>query len=92
LHQVALQLFKDNVPTLAVHAHIIRKLDEIFCPTAVYAAGGDVIEKIAGEFEERMVDLDNIRSELISFEHCLRICKQYATPAPLCKLICASDS
>jgi hypothetical protein len=76
--QVALNLFTDNVPTLAVRAPIIRELPKIFCPTAVYSMDTGVVNRIAGETEEKVLERDSILRRLATLEKGALICKQYA--------------
>jgi hypothetical protein len=76
--QVALNLFTDNVPTLAVQAPIIREVPKIFCPTAVFSMDTGVINRIAGETEEKVMERDSILRRLATLEKGALICKQYA--------------
>ncbi|KAL2062905.1 hypothetical protein VTL71DRAFT_5977 [Oculimacula yallundae] len=77
-YEVAMNLFTDNVPTLAIQSPIIREVPKTFCPTAVYMMGSDVVTKIAGESEEKMMERDTILRRLGTLENGARICKQYA--------------
>jgi hypothetical protein len=76
--QVAMNLFTDNVPTLAVQAPIIREVPKIFCPTAVFSMDTDVINRIAGESEEKIIERDSVLHRLATLEKGALICKQYA--------------
>lgn len=76
--QIAMNLFTDNVPTLAVQAPIIREVPNIFCPTAVYSMDIEVVNRIAGEAEDKIMERDSILRRLATLEKGARICKQYA--------------
>ncbi len=78
--QVALSLFTDNVPTLAVQAPLIREVPNIFCPTAVFSMNTEIINRIASETEERTKERDLIIHRLATLEEGARICRQYAKP------------
>jgi hypothetical protein len=78
IFQVALNLFTDNVPTLAIQAPIIREVPKIFCPTAVDSMDTSVINRIAGETEETVKERDSILRRLATLEKGALICKQYA--------------
>jgi hypothetical protein len=73
-----MNLFTDNVPTLAVQAPIIREISKIFCPTAVYSMDTDVVNRIAGETEEKIEERESILRRLSTLEKGALICKQYA--------------
>ncbi|KFY80386.1 hypothetical protein V499_00757 [Pseudogymnoascus sp. VKM F-103] len=77
-YEVAMKLFMDNVPTLAIQAPIVRKLDEVLCPTAVFRMPPDLVAKIAGESEEKMQEREEILSKLSTLETGAQICRQYA--------------
>ncbi|KAH6721518.1 P-loop containing nucleoside triphosphate hydrolase protein [Leptodontidium sp. MPI-SDFR-AT-0119] len=77
-YEIAMNLFTDNVPTLAVQAPIIRAIPETFCPTAVYLMPGTVVHNIAGETEEKTVEREAILRRLATLEKGALICKQYA--------------
>ncbi|PMD54742.1 uncharacterized protein K444DRAFT_539458 [Hyaloscypha bicolor E] len=77
-YEVAMNLFTDNVPTLVVQAPIIREVPKIFCPTAVFSMDPDVINRIAGETEEQIMERDSILRRLATLEKGALICKQYA--------------
>ncbi|KAK0107867.1 hypothetical protein ONS96_003656 [Cadophora gregata f. sp. sojae] len=77
-YEVAINLFTDNVPTLAIQSPIIREVPRIFCPTAVYKMGAEVVSSIAGESEEKKVEREAILRRLDTLEKGARICKQYA--------------
>jgi hypothetical protein len=83
--QVAMNLFTDNVPTLAVQAPIIREVPKIFCPTAVFSMDSDAIKRIAGETEEKIRERDLILRRLAILENGARICKMYAKRPQPCK-------
>lgn len=68
----------DNVPTLAIQAPIVRKLDEALCPTTVFRMSPELVTKIAGESEEKMHEREEILSKLSILEAGAQICKQYA--------------
>jgi hypothetical protein len=76
--QVALNLFTDNVPTLAVQAPLIREVPKIFCPTAVFSMDTGVINRIAGETEEKIMERDSILHRLATLEKGALICRRYA--------------
>jgi hypothetical protein len=78
MFQVAMNLYMDNVPTLAVHAPIVRKLDEEFCPIAVGRMDPDMVKAIAGESEGKAYDREQTLSRLATLEAGARICRQYA--------------
>ena len=63
-----MKLFMDNVPTLAIQAPIIRKLDEVLCPTEVFSMPPELVAKIAGESEEKMQERKEILSKLSTLE------------------------
>jgi hypothetical protein len=73
-----MQLFMDNVPTLAIQAPIIRKLPEMFCPTTVFNMKPELVTKIAGEAEEKIFERTEILRKLKTLEDGARICKQYS--------------
>ena len=73
-----MKLFMDNVPTLAIQAPIVRKLDEIMCPTSVFRMDAEIITSIAGESEEKVHEREEVISKLAVLEAGARICKQYA--------------
>ncbi|KFY95134.1 hypothetical protein V500_02918 [Pseudogymnoascus sp. VKM F-4518 (FW-2643)] len=77
-YKVAMKLFMDNVPTLAIQAPIVRKLDEILCPTTVFRMPPDLVTKIAGESEEKVQKREEILSRLSTLEAGAQICRQYA--------------
>ncbi|KAN0119549.1 P-loop containing nucleoside triphosphate hydrolase protein [Hyaloscypha variabilis] len=79
-YEVAMNLFTDNVPTLAVHAPIIRGVPNIFCPTSVFSMDTDTVNKIAGESKETIEDRESILRRLAALEEGARICKQKAKP------------
>jgi len=76
--QIAINLFTDNVPTLAVHAPIIRGAPNIFCPTAVFTMDTETVNKIAGESEEKVREREAIQGRLATLEEGARICNKYA--------------
>jgi len=73
-----MNLFTDNVPTLAVQAPIIREVPNIFCPTTVYSMDIEVVNRIAGETEEKIMERDSLLRRLATLEKGALICKQYA--------------
>ena len=83
--QVAMNLFTDNVPTLAVQAPIIREVPKVFCPTAVYAMDAGVVNRIAGETEEKMMERDSIQRRLAALEKGASVCKEYSQRPQQCK-------
>ena len=76
--QIAINLFTDNVPTLAIQSPIIRGIPNMFCPTAVYMMETEVVTRIAGESEEKTMERDAILRRMETLEKGARICKQYA--------------
>lgn len=76
--EVALNLFTDNVPTLAIQGPIIREVPNIFCPTAVVSMDPDVVKRIAGETEEKTHERQAILRKLRILENGALICKRYA--------------
>ena len=81
-----MNLFTDNVPTLAVQAPIIREVPNILCPTAVFSMDSDTIKRIAGETEEKSLERDVIVRRLKTLENGARVCKQYAKRPQSCEL------
>ncbi|KAE9380155.1 hypothetical protein N431DRAFT_498044 [Stipitochalara longipes BDJ] len=77
-YEVAMNLFTDNVPTLAVQAPIIRGVPNIFCPTAVFSMDTEIVNRIAGESEEKIMERESILRRLATLEKGAQICKQYA--------------
>ncbi|KFY24130.1 hypothetical protein V493_05413 [Pseudogymnoascus sp. VKM F-4281 (FW-2241)] len=77
-YKVAMKLFMDNVPTLAIQAQIVRKLEEALCPTTVFRMTPELITKIAGESDEKMQEREEILSKLTTLEAGAQICRQYA--------------
>lgn len=73
-----MNLFTDNVPTLVIQAPIIREVPKTFCPTAVYSMEGRIVNCIAGESEEKIVERDSILHRLATLEKGALICKKYA--------------
>lgn len=73
-----MNLFTDNVPTLAIQAPIIREAPKTFCPTVVYSMNTGVVNRIAGETEEKIMERDAILRRLATLEKGALICKQYA--------------
>lgn len=73
-----MNLFTDNVPTLAVQAPIIREVPKTFCPTTVYSMDTGIVNRIAGETEEKIMERDSILRRLATLEKGALICKQYA--------------
>lgn len=83
--QVAMNLFTDNVPTLAVQAPIIRQVPTIFSPTTVFSMAEDLIKRIAAETEEKVEERVAILRDLEVLEKGARICKLYAKRSQACK-------
>ncbi|CZR52698.1 uncharacterized protein PAC_02575 [Phialocephala subalpina] len=77
-YEVAITLFMDNVPTLAIQLPIIRGLPDILCPTAIFSMDSETIKNIAGESEEKVLERTTIARKLKVLEDGGRICKQYA--------------
>lgn len=77
IFQVALNLFTDNVPTLAIQAPLIREVPKIFCPTAVDTMDPSVVNRIAGETEETIMERDLILHRLATLEKGALICRRY---------------
>jgi len=77
-YEIAINLFTDNVPTLAIQSPIIRGIPNMFCPTAVYMMETEVVTRIAGESEEKTMERDAILRRMETLEKGARICKQYA--------------
>lgn len=73
-----MNLFMDNVPTLAVQAPIVRKLPAMLSPVAVSKMNVEVIQKIAGESEEKVREREETLRRLEKLETGARICKEYA--------------
>jgi hypothetical protein len=73
-----MNLFTDNVPTLAIQGPIIREIPKIFCPTAVLSMDAEVVKQIAGETEEAILRRGKVLRRLEILEEGARICKQYA--------------
>ncbi|KFY42057.1 hypothetical protein V494_02635 [Pseudogymnoascus sp. VKM F-4513 (FW-928)] len=84
-YKVAMKLFMDNVPTLAIQAPIVRKLDEVLCPTTVFRMPLELVTKIAGESEEKMQERNEILSKLSTLEAGAQICRQYAMRPQSCE-------
>ena len=83
--QVAMNLFTDNVPTLAIQAPIIREVPKIFCPTAVFSMDPDMIKRIAAETEEKVSERNTVLRRLAILENGALICKRYAKRPQHCK-------
>ncbi|RFU31327.1 hypothetical protein B7463_g5009, partial [Scytalidium lignicola] len=77
-YEVALNLFTDNVPTLAIQGPIIRELPDIFCPTVVISMDSTKIEDIGGETEMKTLERNMIKRRLTILENGARICRQHA--------------
>jgi hypothetical protein len=80
-----MNLFTDNVPTLAIQAPIIREVPKIFCPTTVFSMDPELIKRIAGETEEKIDERDAVVRRLKVLEEGAKICKQYAKRPQSCK-------
>ncbi len=76
--QVAMKLFMDNVPTLAIQGPIVRQIPKMLCPTEVYKMDTTLIAKIASESEEKTHAREEVVRRLTILEAGARICKQYA--------------
>jgi hypothetical protein len=74
-----MNLFMDNVPNLAI-APIIKKLDEMLCPTSVSEADDELVTKIAGESAEKIEERKRILSKLAILEKAARTITQYMRP------------
>jgi hypothetical protein len=72
-----MNLFTDNVPTLAVQAPIIREVPNIFCPTAVYSMDTGIVNRIAGETEEKIMEREAVLRRLASLEKGALTCKKF---------------
>lgn len=73
-----MNLFMDNVPTLAIQAPIVRKLPTMLSPVAISKMDVETIKKIAGESEKKVRDREETLRELENLEAGARICKEYA--------------
>jgi hypothetical protein len=73
-----MNLFMDNVPTLAIQAPIVRKLPTMLSPVAVSKMDVEVVQKIAGESEEKVGEREEILRKLEKLETGALICKEYA--------------
>lgn len=82
--QVALNLFTDNVPTLAIQAPIIKGLPKVFCPTAVFSMDLDIVKKIAREDEGKTLEREALARRLEILQNGARICKQYEKRPQTC--------
>ena len=80
-----MNLFMDNVPTLAIQAPIVRKLPKMLCPVAVSKMDVEVIKKIAGESEEKVLEREETLRKLEKLETGAKICKEYAQRPSSCK-------
>jgi hypothetical protein len=80
-----MKLFMDNVPTLAIQAPIIRKLDEVLCPTTVFRMPPELVTKIAGESDEKVQEREEVLSKLNTLEAGAQICRQYAMRPQSCE-------
>jgi hypothetical protein len=80
-YEIALNLFGDNVPSLVVHASIVRRLPQIFCPTAVIDMPADLVAKIAGESAEEEAKRDEVLRQLKILEAGAKICKKHGIRA-----------
>lgn len=75
--QISKSLFTDNVPTLVVHASIVRKLDEIFCPTIVSRMSPELVEEMAAEHGKSIEKRMKLDDRLSCLENGARICGKY---------------
>jgi hypothetical protein len=82
---VAINLFTDNVPTLAIQAPIVRQVPKIFCPIAISFMDEVKIKRIAGESEEKTFERNATLNRLRILEEGARICKQHARRTQACK-------
>ena len=79
--QVAMAVFMDNVPSLAIRAPILQKLPDLFSAKVVREMPDDVVTRIASESEDRIEYRDRLDKMLATLSEGARICKQYATRA-----------
>ncbi|MCJ1479574.1 hypothetical protein MMC13_008260 [Lambiella insularis] len=77
-YKVAMKTFMDNVPTLAIRAHIVLKVPSMLCPTSVYSMDAELVAKIAGESEERTSYREDLQRKLATLKTGANICKQHA--------------
>jgi hypothetical protein len=73
-----MKLFTDNVPTLVIQASIVRGMHNILCPTNVFAMDPELVAKIAGESEDKVLEREELLRKLATLEAGSRICNQYA--------------
>jgi hypothetical protein len=73
-----MNLFLDNVPTLAIQGPIIRKVPKIFCPTVVNDMDSVKVNEIAGESEERVSYRKELLQKLATLENGARICHRFS--------------
>ncbi|MCJ1251700.1 hypothetical protein MMC30_008935 [Trapelia coarctata] len=77
-YQIAMRLFMDNVPSLAIQAPIILEVPSMLSPTAVSSMTGDIIARLAGESEEKRTCREELERRKETLENGARMCKQYA--------------
>jgi hypothetical protein len=76
MSKVAMKLFMDNVPTLAIQGHIVRQVPTMFQPSDVNKMSDELVAKIAGESEEKTRFREETLMRLTKLEEGARICKQ----------------
>ena len=83
--QVAMKLFADNVPSLVIHASVLRKMPEILSPTSIGLMDDSLVARIAGETEQKAQHRLKIARRLETLEAGARTCKQYVIRTKTCK-------
>lgn len=73
-----MNLFMDNVVTLATHMPIVRDIPNILSSMDVLSMDAKLLQKIAGETEEKVQRRDEILRELAALEAGAQLCRQYA--------------
>jgi len=81
-----MKLFMDNVPSLAIQAPIVREISSMLCPADVYLMSSEIVEKVAGESEEKTAHRSQLLRKRQTLDNGARICKQYAMRPGRCKL------
>ena len=76
----------DNVPSLAIQAPIVLKVPSMLCPKSVFSMDPELVAKIAGESDEKIMYREEIQRKLATLRAGARICKQYATRTQSCML------
>lgn len=82
--KVAMDVFLDNVPTLAIQAPIVRALPSMFSPLAVSRMAPEEVKRIAEESEEIGRHREQLERQLGTLNEGLRTCKQYAKRMQTC--------